>query len=75
MKIIGKFRNKLVIKCDAGHYYEWGELLSNGSFFCDHENSTTYFDFVEIDKLVEITNNKIINEIIRKKVKEFKINF
>ena len=62
MEIVGKFENKLVIKCDGGHYYEWDTYgTSSGCFFCEHEEGSTHFDYVEMNKIHVITNDKIIN--------------
>lgn len=64
MKIIGKINNKLVIKCDDGHHYEWSTFgTTSGCFFCEHEKGSTHFDFIEFNKLTEITDKNIINEI------------
>jgi hypothetical protein len=73
MEIIGKFENKLVIKCDGGYHYEWNTFgTSSGCFFCEHEKSSTWFDYLDISKLIEITDDKIIDEIISKRPKQIK---
>lgn len=61
MEIIGKYNNKIVIKCIGGHYHTY-PIISNGSFFCDHEG-TTSFDYLNVNKLVDVTNVNIINWI------------
>lgn len=66
MEIIGKFKNKLVIKCDAGHHYEFNTFrTSSGCFLWTWK--TTYFDYIELNKFTEIDDNNIINEIISKR--------
>ena len=73
MEIIGKFQNKLVIKCDGGYHYEWNTFgTSSGCFFCEHEKGATYFDYLEFDKLIEVTDKNIINEITLKRPKQMK---
>jgi hypothetical protein len=71
MEIIGKFENKIVIKCDEGHYYEYNTYgTSSGCFFCEHEKGTTYFDYLNLDGLVEITDTEIVEEILSKRPKQ-----
>jgi len=65
MEIIGKLENKLVIKCDGGYYHKWDSWgASSGCFFCEHEKGTTYYDYLELNKLKDIHDEKIINKII-----------
>jgi len=62
MEIIGKHNNKLIVKCDAGFYHRcW--LGSSGSFFCGHVKGDTYFDFLDVNELEEITDKEIIENI------------
>jgi len=63
MDIIGKYKDKIIIKCEGGHYHPY-PITSSGSFFCEHE-STTNFDFLNTNKLNEITNPNIINFVFK----------
>ena len=70
MEIIGKYIDKLVIKCDGGYYHEHNTFgTSSGCFFCIHEKGSTFFDYVDINKLTEIEDKDIIREITSKRVK------
>lgn len=73
MEIIGKFENKLVIKCDGGYHHELNTFgASSGCFFCEHEEGTTWFDYLNLKKLDEIEDMDIIKEIISKRPKQIK---
>ncbi len=70
MRIIGKFENKLVIKCDGEHHHRWDTFGTNsGCFFCEHEKGSMCFDYLEFDKLTEVVDINIINEITLKRQK------
>lgn len=62
MVIIGKYGNKMIWKCDKG-FHHTGWIHNSGCLFCEHEKGETYFDFLDVSKLKEITDEKIINEI------------
>ena len=73
MEIIGKFDNNIIIKCDKGFYHEYNSYgTGSGCFFCEHEIGTTYFDYLDLNKLIEITNTKIVEEILSKRPKQIK---
>ena len=55
----------LVIKCEGDHYHlgsSWGDP-STGGFMCEHETES-YYDYVKINQLLEITDQKIIDEAL-----------
>jgi len=55
MKIIGKNKGKLVIKCDGGHLHLYNTYgTGSGCFGCEHEKGETLFDFVNISELKEV---------------------
>jgi len=65
-EIIGKLEGNLIWKCASGHYhkYGWGGLTSNGCIGgCEHGGGVMYFDYLDVSKLLEITDEKIIAEI------------
>ena len=62
MEIIGKLNNKLVVKCDKGFYHE-SFLHNSGCFWCEHDKCSTYFDFLDVGKLIEISDESIIKKI------------
>jgi len=59
--IIGKYKGKLIWKCEKGFYHKNSFLSSSGCLFCEHTNSSTYFDYLNINDLVEIIDENIIN--------------
>ena len=62
MDIIGKYKLWMVWKCEGGFYHK-GFLYSSGCTFCEHCDGTTYFDYLDVTKLVEIVDEEIIKEI------------
>jgi hypothetical protein len=62
MNIVGKHKYWMVWKCEAGFYHK-GFLFSSGAACCQHCDGETYFDYLDVTKLVEITDENIINEI------------
>jgi len=73
MEIIGRLKDELVIKCEGGYHYEWNLFgTTSGCFFCEHEKGSTYFDYVILDQFPEVTDEKIIDELISKRpIKQF----
>jgi len=63
MEVIGKYKNKILIKCEGGHYHPY-PITTSGSFFCEHEG-TTNFDYLNVNNLVEITNPNLINFVVK----------
>jgi hypothetical protein len=65
MKIIGKFENKLIIKCDGGHHHEYDTFgTSSGCFCCEHESGSTWFDYLIPSDLNEVVDENVIDEIL-----------
>jgi hypothetical protein len=65
MEIIGKFENKLIIKCDGGYHHEYNTFgTSSGCFCCEHESSSTWFDYVIPSDLTEVVDKNVIDEIL-----------
>jgi len=62
MKIIGKFKGKLICKCSSGFYHKT-LLLSSGCLICEHEKSSTWYDYLDVNSLEEITNENIISKL------------
>ena len=63
-KIASKLNDVLVVKCESGFHHKvntWG--TSSGCFACEHNNSTTYFDYVNLSEMSVITDPEIIKEI------------
>lgn len=61
-EIIGIYNNKIVWICDKGFCHTL-ESRHSGCLTCDHSYGYTSFDFLDVSKLDEITDDKIINLI------------
>ena len=57
MEIIGKYKDKLIVECNGGFRHAI-RLASSGCFFCEHVKGETYFDFVDVTKLPELSSLK-----------------
>lgn len=62
MEIIGKHDMWLIWKCGKG-FYHTGFLYSSGCGFCEHCDGSTYYDYLNVSNLKEITDENIIKQI------------
>lgn len=77
MEIAGKYGEYSIIMrcCSKGKWYITTPMRGSGCSSCNHldENGkggyTTYYDYLEVDKLNEVTDPKIIEEALLPEMK------
>jgi hypothetical protein len=64
MEIKGLYKGEVVARCcSKGKWHTIWTSRGSGSMNCKHTGFHTDFDYLDVSKLKEITNKKIIKEI------------
>jgi len=64
VKIKGTYKGEVIARCCSKE--KWHKIYVNrgsGSIYCEHQDVDTNFDYLDMNKLKEIKDKKIIKEI------------
>ena len=64
-EIAGKYKDRFIIMrcCDEGEWYISFPIRGSGALSCKHDGSQTFYDYLDVDKLKEVTDEKILKEV------------
>lgn len=65
MEIAGKYKEHFIIMrcCSKGDWYITQPSYGSGAVSCSHSGYHTFYDYLDISKLEEVTNKKILKQI------------
>jgi hypothetical protein len=65
MEIAGKYKKRYIIMrcCDEGEWFITQPMYGSGCLSCEHSGSTIYYDYLDVSKLKDVTDEKILEDI------------
>jgi hypothetical protein len=65
MEIAGKYKGYHIIArcCSEGEWFITQPMNGSGACHCNHTGYTEFYDFLEVNKLKEVTDEKIIEQV------------
>ena len=64
-KIAGKYKEHYIIMrcCSKGDWYITQPMMGSGAVSCSHSGYTSFYDYLDINSLKEVTNKRILRQI------------